>query len=500
VNATSLRAERRSLAPLLLLFGTTAALTGAVAAGTGRRGVLFLSVCLIVASFAAVARPAASIRWRTLIATLILIILFIPMRRYSLPGSLPFQLEPYRIFVFLVVIGWAASLLVDARMSFRRTGFDAPILVIVAGVVGSEIANPGRVAGLSSDVAKSLTFFVSFVLVLYLISSVLRRLEDVDYLVKRLVFGGGVVAFFAIIEARTGFNVFNHLSRVIPILHGGEIGGPAFRRLGSAHLRVFGSAEHPIALSAALVMLIPLAGYLWRRYRQRRWALFLLLLAAASASTVSRTGIVMLVVVALVFVWLRPAEMRRLSPALLPVLIAIHFVVPGTLGAIKESFLPKGGLVAEQKAGANTGGSGRLADLGPGLTKWQAQPLLGEGFGTQIVNPNRPGIEANIFDDQWLGTLLAVGAVGLFGWIWFFTRVIRRLAREAKRDDSDRGWLLVSIAASVAAFAVGMTTFDAFAFIQVTFLLFILVGLASALLAERPTPLAVRIERDEGLS
>lgn len=205
----------------------------------------------------------------------------------------------------------------------------------------------------------------------------------------------------------------------------------------------------------------------------------------------------MLVAVAVVFVWLRPAQMRRLWPALFPALIAIHFVVPGTLGAIKESFLPKGGLVAEQQAGANTGGSGRLADLGPGLTEWQAQPLLGEGYGTQIVNPNRPGIEANIFDDQWLGTLLATGAVGFFGWIWFFARVVRRLAREAKSDDSDRGWLLVSIAASVTAYAVGMTTFDAFAFVQVTFLLFILAGLASALLAERPTPLAVRLERDE---
>jgi hypothetical protein len=319
VSATTLRAERRSLAPLFLIFGTTAVLAGAVATGTGRTGVLFLSVCLIAVTFAAIARTAL-IRWRTLVATLILIILFIPMRRYSLPGSLPFQLEPYRLFVFLVVIGWVASLLVDRRTRFRRTGFEGPVLLIVGGVVGSDIANPGRVTALSSDVAKSLTFFISFVLVLYLISSVVRRLEDVDYLVKRLVFGGGVVAFFAIIEARTGFNVFNHLSRVVPILHGGEISGPAFLRLGSAKLRVFGSAEHPIALSAALVMLIPLAGYLWHRYRQRRWALCVVVLATATASTVSRTGIVMLVVVAVVFVWLRPAQMRRLSPALLPAL------------------------------------------------------------------------------------------------------------------------------------------------------------------------------------
>ncbi len=37
-----------------------------------------------------------------------------------------------------------------------------------------------------------------------------------------------------------------------------------------------------------------------------------------------------------------------------PALIAIHFVLPGTLGAIKQSFLPAGGLVAEQHASANS--------------------------------------------------------------------------------------------------------------------------------------------------
>jgi hypothetical protein len=66
---------------------------------------------------------------------------------------------------------------------------------------------------------------------------------------------------------------------------------------------------------------------------------------------------------------------------------------------------------------------------------------------------------------------------------------VRRFGREAKKDDSARGWLLISLAAGICAFGVGMFTYDAFAFIQVTFLLFIFVGLGSALLAERPTPL-----------
>jgi polysaccharide biosynthesis protein PslJ len=484
---------------LVLIAALLTLLAAAIAAGSGRQTVTTLALLLLFVTAAAMARVSA-IQWPHLLALLIAVILFIPMRRYALPGSLPFQLEPYRVMVALLVLGWFGSLLVDRQLHFRRTAFDAPLILITASIVASIVVNPGRVSSVSSDVAKTLTFFISFLLVLYLISSTVRRIVDIEFLTKTLVAFGAVVAFFAIIEARTHFNVFNHLSKVIPFLHGGEIAGPAYLRLGTAKVRVFASAEHPIALSAALVMLTPLALYLARRYRQRRWWLCAFLFVAAVASTVSRTGILMLLVVGIVFLWLRPRETRRLWPALLLMPIAIHFALPGTLGAVKQSFFPAGGLVAQQKAAANTSGSGRLADLGPALTEWEAEPLFGQGYGTQVVNLNAPGIQANIFDDQWLGTLLAIGAVGFFGWAWLFVRVVRRCAAEAKRDDSERGWLLTAIAASVAALGFGMLTFDAFAFIQVTFLLFILIGLASALLAERPTPLAMRFERDERLA
>jgi O-antigen ligase len=217
-----------------------------------------------------------------------------------------------------------------------------------------------------------------------------------------------------------------------------------------------------------------------------------LILLGGCFATVSRTGIVMLLVIAIVFFWLRPREMKRLWPALLPALVAIHFVLPGTLGALKESFLPKGGIVAEQRSMPGQSGSGRLADVGPALQKWRHQPLLGEGYGTYVVDPDAGALQSNILDDQWLGTLLEVGVLGAAGWVWFFIRIIRKLGREAKRDDSERGWLLASLAAGIAAFSFGMFTFDAFSFIQVTFLLYIYVGLGASLLAERPIPLAAR--------
>jgi hypothetical protein len=473
--------------PVAVVCGALGLLVVAILGGTL---MVTATVLAVLVTMTAVARRT-HVSWPELLAALILVILLIPIRRYELPGNLPFQLELYRVFVAFLLVGWLASLLADPRISARRTGFEGPILVILGGAAASIIANPDRVMTFSSEVQKSLTFFLSFVLVLYLTTSVVRRLDSVDFLAKTLVVGGAIVAVCAVFEARTGTNVFNHLGRVMPFLHDmGDVGN--YQRAGTAKLRVFGSAQHPIALSAALVMLAPLALYLYHRYRQRRWLLCSIALAAACASTISRTGVLMFAVVGVVFLWLRPEATRRLWPALLVVPVVIHFVLPGTLGAIRQSFMPQGGLVAEQQAGADTVGSGRLADLSAGLEVWQRQPLFGQGFGTQVVDLTAGGVDSNILDNQWLGTLIGTGIVGLFGWVWFLVRAVRRFGAEAKRDESERGWLLTALAASIAAYGVGMLTFDAFAFIQVSFLLFIFIGLGATLVAEPATPRAVR--------
>ena len=44
--------------------------------------------------------------WQTLLALTILVVLAIPIRRYTMPGNLPFELEPYRVLVILVAAAW----------------------------------------------------------------------------------------------------------------------------------------------------------------------------------------------------------------------------------------------------------------------------------------------------------------------------------------------------------------------------------------------------------
>ena len=113
---------------------------------------------------------------------------------------------------------------------------------------------------------------------------------------------------------------------------------------------------------------------------------------------------------------------------------------------------------------------------------------MGKGYGTLIVEEGRAN--APILDDQWLGTLLEIGAIGAIAWLWLMVRAVRRLGRRARDDLSDSGLLAAGLAASVTAFGIGMLTYDAFAFIQVTFLFFILLSFAAAALAMRDDPAA----------
>jgi hypothetical protein len=418
------------------------------------------------------------LQWRALLALLILVILFIPIRRYTMAGNLPFELEPYRLLVAFIAFGWLASLLADPRIRLRRSGLEAPLLLFCAVVLASVVFNNDRINSLevNAEVTKRVMFFLSFLIVFYLIVGVVRSVDDATFLVKMLVGGGAIVAVLALYEARTGDNPFDDVDALMPFLQELSPGQDDFNpNVRNTRFRASASAQHPIALSAALVMLIPLAIYLARR--SPLWWLAGGAIMAGALATVSRTGVVMLLAMALTFLVLRPREAKRWWPAVLPVLVLIHFAAPGTLGTLKQSFFPRGGLIQEQRGSDNE--NGRIADLSPSLAEWSQKPLVGQGFGTRV--PAGPLKNARILDNQWLKTLLETGVVGAFALAWLYIRLIKRAGGQGKREDSDRGWLLCSLAASLTAFVVGLYFYDAFSFIQVTFLSFILLGIGAAL-------------------
>ena len=433
----------------------------------------------------------ARLDWRWPLTIILIVILFVPMHRYTFPVQLPFELEPYRVFVALFVALWTLSLLAQPDVALRRSGLELPVLGYAFALVASDFANPGRAAAYENYVIRGLTLALSVIVVFYFVVSVVRTFSQVLAILKLLVVGTSILAALALIEARTGWSPFQHLDH-IPLLQQTVF----FTEEKRGTIRAVGSAEHPIALAALFVIVAPLALYLALRIGRWWWWVTVVILMAGTFSAVSRTAVVMMVAAGIAFLVLRFRETWRLAPLLVPMLVVVHLAVPGALGAVKAAFRPPGGLVAEHSQDEYEVGSGRLADLGPSLALWSQKPILGYGYGT--LQTTGPDTNARILDNQWLSSLLNIGFVGVLSLVLLFTRFIRAVGRRARHERSVDGWLFVALAASATAFAVGMFTYDAFAFTQIAFVFFVILGLGSALVMARDPIYAPSIQPASG--
>lgn len=107
------------------------------------------------------------IEWRWLVGLLLLVVLFVPPRRYAVPASLPFELDPYRVIVLGLVLVLLLSALSDENFRFRASGLEAPLLLFGVAVAGSLAANPERFSIYEPEVVKTLSVLVGYFVVFY---------------------------------------------------------------------------------------------------------------------------------------------------------------------------------------------------------------------------------------------------------------------------------------------------------------------------------------------
>jgi hypothetical protein len=452
------------------------ALAAAVVVG---RGVAPAAALLILLS-ALIAWHRSILAWPVLVCVFCSSVLFIPVSRYSLAVDLPLGLDFWQLTVMLVVLAWLASLVVDPTVRLRRTPLDGPIALIVVASLGSVAVNYGRVAPLASAVLKALIVFVSFIALYYFISSVVATAAGVYLITQFIVCGVAIVALFSIVEQRTGFNVFDHVGSVFPAL---ELQGAALN-FRDGLIRATGSADHPIALGVLFAMVFPLGLAIAKSRSPAWWVPTSVILIGVLASG-SRTPFLALMTAGIALVWLRPHDIRPLLPLAIPMLIVIKLAAPGSVATLKNSFFPSGGgegLIASQHmlAADPTLISGR-ANFKPRLIEGMRRPILGQGLGTRQTGADNPLRNAPILDNQWLGTFLDVGLLGIAGWIWLIVRIDRRLARIARTRGSPDGLLAAGFVASITGFAVSMLTYDSLSFIQEAIVLWVVLALAATL-------------------
>ena len=490
-------APRRAL-PIALVAGGAAFF--AVTLPLGERATLAGGVVFLLAVALALADSAKPLlTWPNMIGALVLLIWFVPIKVYALPISLPFKLEAYRLFLLLLVFTWGIQLVLR-RGRLDAAGREVVVVLLIGVAIVSTIVNFDSLSATADESPiNPALYFISFLLLFALVASTIDRLPNVEQILRMLVLGGAVVAMFAIYEARTRYNFFDHLGEWVPILDRQEHEVMALR---GGRLRVAASSQHPIAFGVAMIMLIPIAIYLARRastvVRSRLWVGAAVLCAVASVTTVSRTTVLMVVAMGVVALRLRGDAIVRYWPVLLVLPMAIHFVAPGALGGLYKSFFPKEGLITDVQGRAGEAGSGRFADIVPGLRIWLESPVVGHGLGSTIAFQRKETslglapIPAVIFDNQYMATLVQLGAVGLLAAIALIWGSVTRLFRAARRSTGPPSDLLTACAVSCAGFGVAMFFFDAFAFAQTTivFMFIAALGLRVAWL-ERRRPILV---------
>jgi O-antigen ligase len=430
---------------------------------------------------------------RAQLVTVALVIMLVPVHRYAL-SFLPMKAaDPFRVVLLSALGLLLAMMAVDpARFRWHSMGAGRVLLGLFGVAIFSDAFNMGFIGSnvLQDVVLNAYYKMLSYAAALVLVRQLVRSLIDAHAVLGALVTGGALASVGAAVERVTNDNVFKHLNDYLPLtVTYAERVAPS--REGA--LRAMGSAEHPIAFAAVLMMLVPVAVYLAARADwpspgpASRWfyAVCCALMLLGVACTTSRTGVVMAVVATLVALVLRPGAVRRVVPLVLAAGLFINVVVvPGALSSLVDAFDPQGGFLAEQTGAAGTTAGGRLGDLPTVANDIVERPLTGMGFGTRVFLG--PHTNALILDNEYLGRLVESGLPGLVAVVLTMLVPLLLVWRIASRRDGSASDLCAALACGFAAFACSMATFDALSFTQVAMVYFMLVGVAVAVSATAP--------------
>ncbi len=490
-------------AAAILAGGGLALLLGIVAGGSATAAGAVAFVVATILAYGQTTRPILT--WPNALLVFVAVLWFVPIKLYSLPVSLPFELELYRLLILVLATGLVVSSIATKR-PIEAYSASKPLFVLAAAALASQIVNSQTAgAGAGGDqVLKSLSLLLSLIVVFLLVASTLDRFRDIELIAAALVIGGAIVAVAALYEGRTEFNVFNQLGNWLP---GFDRNEREVLELRGGRLRVQGSAQHPIALGAAFMMLMPFALYFTARARTRMWqvawVIGLVFLVAGAAATVSRTTVAMGVTMGVLAFVVRRQVIVKLLPLLLVLPLFIHVAAPGAIGGLLKSLQGEGGdsLVESLNSRAGEPGSGRFADISPALDLWSSSPIVGIGLDDPHIGvsggatvPTAVGSEPVvpiIFDNQYLHTIVALGLLGFVAVVWFVWGTARQLLRSAKTTTGPPGDFLAACGIACAGYGASMLFYDSLAFIQVTLLLFVFAALGlrtRALLKANGTP------------
>jgi O-antigen ligase len=364
----------------------------------------------------------------------------------SMPGGMAWGFNPIRWavvgFITAMFAGFAAGA-VHPMQGIQVTGADRTLLMML-GFAG--------IALLAADGIASL--------------------EQLNRTVRRLVNVSAVLAAAGILQFYTSLDVARYVS--IPGLTRAIPPAAQFALEERANLtRVVATASHPIEFGVVLAIVLPIALHLAltaaEEDKRNRWLCFGLIAFAVPLS-LSRSAILG-VLCATLMMWCGWSWERKKAAikVTLVYLVLTKFLVDGLLGTIRGMFANMFNDPSYQ---------GRTMDYAKVGEMVGQRPWFGIGLGT---------FDPRIYfylDNQYLGTLIETGLVGLVAMSLLFivglftARSINRMCKAAGL--TKLGELGRALAASMFVVITSFITFDALAFRMVAGMMFVVLGLIGA--------------------
>jgi len=296
-----------------------------------------------------------------------------------------------------------------------------------------------------------------------------RGLGRIDKVVRIVVYGCTFVAAVGLIQFFVGIDPTHYM--IVPGLR--EVNNVQTLLARSIFRRPSGTAGHPIEYGVVCSIAAPLAvHYAFRavRFGRRSWPWWLCLgtVAIGAMVSLSRSAILGLFAAGLVLLptW---SGKRRIQAILVTAgfTVVMRLFVPGLIGTLFSLFNNLSGDPSIQH---------RTEDYARADVQIALHPLLGRGFGTYLPQKYGP------LDNQYLGTLVENGAVGLGALILVLLAGVYAAIRVRMATSDpvlrDLGQTLI---ACLSVIIVADATYDAFGFIMASGMCFLLVGLIGAL-------------------
>lgn len=314
--------------------------------------------------------------------------------------------------------------------------------------------------------------------VLLIAADGIRTVDQVRTIMRRFVWMACFEAAIGVVQFATRESVVDHLS--IPGL---EVVEPSPIQVRGAFVRANGTTIHPLEYGSVLCMALPMALALAATSRRSvpldrrpvegslawlaRWAPAGFL-AGALLLSASRSSLLGLIAAIAVVAPGLPRVSRRtllIGGATLAVLVMV--AVPGLFRTMEGFFL---GASDDPSTLSRTNG---LA-AAPGFIK--ASPFIGTGLGTFLPR-------YYVFDDAWVLITIELGIIGavMFGAL-LAVAMYSALRAHWVSSRVDVGVLGQALAAAVATTAVVFAGFDGLSFPVSAGMLFLILGLSSALL------------------